>query len=344
MNNEELLYDLYYTKKNFDGINELYRKAKIIHPDIKLKFVKEWLSKQQTTQQTSTKVGKKDYLPIYSETPYSFQIDLTFFPRYKKQNNNYYVLFTAIEINSRFAYAYYSKDKEMNTILDFLKKMENKTVINAITCDEGLEFKNTEFKKFCEDKEITLYFVKSDSHKLGIINRFHRTIKDKLTKYFIATDSVKWTDAIDDIVYNYNHSINRGIGIEPYKVNSFIENEIITKKREQTQEIDEKEKIIKVGDKCRILITSNVYDDKQMPKYSNKIYEIIKLSKNSVYVMDKDKELKVKKKNIKLVGNDYVNKELKALDNANYLHKQKLRLQKESLDIGNVIQNRTRKR
>ena len=60
--------------------------------------------------------------------------------------------------------------------------------------------------------------------------------------------------------------------------------------------------------------------------------------------MDKDKELKVKKKNIKLVGNDYVNKELKALDNANYLHKQKLRLQKESLDIGNVIQNRTRKR
>ncbi len=40
MNNEELLYDLYYTKKNFDGINKLYRKAKIIHPDIKLSSVK----------------------------------------------------------------------------------------------------------------------------------------------------------------------------------------------------------------------------------------------------------------------------------------------------------------
>ncbi len=205
-------------------------------------------------------------------------------------------MFTAIEINSRFAYAYYSKDKEMKTIIDFLKKLENKTVINTITCDEGLGLKNTEFEKFCEDKEIALYFVKSDSHKVGIINRFHRTIKDKLTKYFIALDSVKRTDAIYDIGYNYNHSINRGICIEPYKVNLFIENEIIQSKKEQTKDIDEKEKARKNGDKCRIQITSNVYDGKLRPKYSNKIYDIIKVSKNSVYLWIKTKNKRLKRK------------------------------------------------
>ena len=53
------------------------------------------------------KVGEKISKPIYSETNYSFQINSNFFPRYKKQNNGYDVLFTAININTRFAYAYY---------------------------------------------------------------------------------------------------------------------------------------------------------------------------------------------------------------------------------------------
>ena len=64
------------------------------------------------------------------------------FPRFKKQNSGFYVLYTAININTRFAYAYFSKDKESKTILDMLKKQEEKTIINSITCDEGTEFKN----------------------------------------------------------------------------------------------------------------------------------------------------------------------------------------------------------
>jgi hypothetical protein len=48
------------------------------------------------------KIVKKEFLPIYSDAPYAFQIDLTFLPRYKKQNNNNSVLFTAININSRY--------------------------------------------------------------------------------------------------------------------------------------------------------------------------------------------------------------------------------------------------
>jgi hypothetical protein len=79
MTDEDLLFDLYYNKHNYDNSNILYNKAKIAHPQIKRQFVKDWLNKLQTKQQTKLKVGKKQYLPIYSEMPYSFQIDLTFF-------------------------------------------------------------------------------------------------------------------------------------------------------------------------------------------------------------------------------------------------------------------------
>ena len=108
--------------------------------------------------------------------------------------------------------------------------MESKTIINSISCDYGREFNNEKIKNYCKENEIKLFFIKNDSHKLGIINRFHRTIKIKLTQYFINNDTVKWINAIDDIIYNQNHSVNRGIGIEPYKVNNFIEQKVKQKK------------------------------------------------------------------------------------------------------------------
>jgi hypothetical protein len=132
MNDEELLKKLYYKDLTFGGVQNLYKKAKEAHPKITLKIVKEWLDKQQAAQLNNKPVIKYDFKPIYSEQPYAFQIDLTFFPRYKKQNENNWVLFTAININTRFGYAYYAKDKESSTIINFITDLEKKTIINVL--------------------------------------------------------------------------------------------------------------------------------------------------------------------------------------------------------------------
>jgi hypothetical protein len=161
---------------------------------------------------------------------------------------------------------------------------------------------------------IKLFFVKGDSHKLGIINRFHRTLKEKLSIYFNNNDTVVWYDIIDKIVYNYNHSVNRGIGIEPYKVNDFIENMIVQEKKEKTRKITSKLDIINIGDKCRILLEKKVFQDKLSPKYSNKIYTIIKVGKNTVSVLDKDEIVKVKKSNIKIIPDVYNNTDLNIIE------------------------------
>ena len=306
MTDDEILNQLFY-KKYIYSYNELYKRAKEINPLIKTKFIKEWHSKQQAIQQTTKKIkSKKDFLPIYSETPHAYQLDLTFFPKYKKQNKGFEVLFTAININTRFAFAYACKSKEIINILEAMKKMASKTEINTITCDKGSEYINKEFKKFCDKHDIELYYVKDDSHKMGIINRFHRTLKEKLTQYFVANNTVNWVEVIDDIVENYNHSVNRGIGIEPYKVNDFMEQRIIEKMREKTASIILKNnESFNIGDFCRILTKQILFEDKMLPKYSNKVFEIIKISQNSVTVKDsEDDEYKVKKSEIKLVDKD----------------------------------------
>ena len=343
MNDEELLKKLYYEEHNYDSVNNLYIKAKLIHPSIKRSFVKDWLGKQQTAQMNDAPVNKKQYLPIYTDTPYSFQIDLTFFPRYKKQNDNNYVLFTAININTRYAYAYYSNNKNMKTILKMISDMEKKTIINSITVDKGSEFLNKEFIKFCEDNEISVFFVKGDGHKLGIINRFHRTLKDKLTKHFNATDSVRWVDVIDKIIDNYNNTVNRSIGHAPKQVNTFIENDIITRKKELTNDIKARIKVLEVGLYCRIKTKRELFDDKHTSKYSRELYIITKVNKNTAVIknVDDGNELTVKQADIKIVAKPDKNIENVNINKARRESKQARILNKEGIDKNDSL-DRTR--
>ena len=341
MNDNELLNKLYYKDLIMSGSNELYKKAKEVHPKITMKFVKEWLSNQQSAQMNNKPVKKNEFKPIYAEQPYSFQIDLTFFPRYKKQNSEYYVLFTAININTRFGYSYYAKDKEMTKILKFIKNMEKKTEINVIETDKGSEFNNSEFKKFCEENNIILDLIKSDSNKLGIINRWHRTIKEKLVKYFDSFDTVRWIDIIDKIVYNYNHTKNRGIGYKPIEVNDFIENMIRQKKKLEGENIRDTETKYKIGQYVRELTDKKIFDDKMNSKYSNEIYEITKVNNNSLIIKnDKNDLFKIKKDEVKIVNkpNEHHNNiQLKERIIANKEHKQERILKREGINQENII-------
>ena len=79
---------------------------------------------------------------------------------------------------------------------EFLK---NALIIEDVSCDYGTEFINKNVKKWFEENNIKTFYIKDDSNKLGIINRFHKTLKEKLNKYFIANDSYNWIDIIDQV-------------------------------------------------------------------------------------------------------------------------------------------------
>ena len=304
---DNILYDLYYNKRNFDGVDKLYTKAKKINPNISFNEVNKWLKKQATYQLNYNKKEKKQFLPIYSEVPNAYQIDLTFFPRYKKQNKNNYVLFTAIEINTRYAYADYSKDKNADTIINIFKKfIKNVGDVNKIDGDLGSEFTNKKFKEFLKSKNIDYNFFKSDSHKLGIINRFHRTLKDKLTKYMVAFDTVKWIDVIDKIIDNYNNTYHRGIDTIPIIAhnNEIVEKIILTEKRNNKNNINKTNVEYHIDERVRHKLNNNMFEDKMTNKFSNEIYKVKNVKKNVIIVEDSEgKEHTFKKNNVIKVDN-----------------------------------------
>ena len=185
---------------------------------------------------------------------------------------------------------------------------------------------------------------KSDGHKLGIINRFHRTIKEKLTTYFDGHDTVRWVDIMDKIIYNYNHSVNRGIGYKPVEVNDWIENEIRQKKKEQGYNIRVDEIEYKIGQYVRTLNEISQFGDKMTSKYSNEIYEITKVKNNSVIIKDEKGDLyKIKKDEIKIVPKPINNIILKEKKIANKEAKIDRILKKENIQQENILPRRERK-
>ena len=127
MNHDKLLNKLYNEDLNFTEVNPLYTLAKKHDKTISKEFVSNWLKNQSTQQQTTKAIKKKEYKPIYSEDYYTYQKDLTFLNKYKNKNDGIYVLFTAININSIYAYAYYGKNKETSTILKFFDELKKDT-------------------------------------------------------------------------------------------------------------------------------------------------------------------------------------------------------------------------
>ncbi len=305
----DILYKLYFTDKNFDGIDQLLRKAKVIDKSIKRSDVKLFLESTKAYQMTYTTIKEKTYPPIYSERPYAFQIDLSFIPQYKEQNKGIYVLFTAININTRYSYASYATNKEKSTVLKLFQHFQKQVPeINMIMGDLGSEFTNTEFLTYLDKQNISYHFFKSDSHKLGIINRFHRTLKEKILKYMIANETTVWYDILDTIINNYNHTYHRGIKMQPAQMNNYLEQLYMMQKRNQTNEYHDSQPELKINDIIRVKNDRNIITTRMEPIYGYETYQITKINKNTVKCIDPDeKEYTFKKDKLIVVNpNDFV--------------------------------------
>ena len=58
-------------------------------------------------------------------------------------------------------------------------------------------------------------------HLSGIVNRFLRTLNETIEEHFVATKKLHGTYSPDKLTHDYNHPVNRGIGIEPFRTYIF---------------------------------------------------------------------------------------------------------------------------
>lgn len=253
--------------------------------------INEFLGKQKINQ-LQYHPQNKVYHSIVAP-PNSFQVDLMFLGDIAKYNKNYMGLFIALEVTSRYAFVYPIKNKNTETMLQCFKQFySDAKEVSNITTDAGTEFINQKVADFIQDKGTNIWIKETkDRTSLGKIDRFCRTLRDLLDRYFNAYETKTYIDVLDKLVANYNNRMHtRLLGKTP----SEVYNDFSLQKDVFDNDVDRgipgilRMQNFNIGDHVRTLIRANPFD-KGMSKWSKTIHTIEGINKFSFTLSNADR-------------------------------------------------------
>ena len=218
----EVLKRVYYNIDSpacFSGVNPVLAEARRHNPKIKRQDVIKFLEKQSTyTKHKSVrrKFKRNHTVPIGYMT--CWQIDLCDMQKLKQHNDKFAYILTCIDVLSRYVWGIPLKTKNGPDVTDAFQKILNTGhKCWRVASDSGKEFLNSEFQSLLKKEEITHMIPKNDI-KCGMVERFNRTLKTRLWKYFTKNNTRRWITVLPKIVDAINNSKNRSIGCPPSSV------------------------------------------------------------------------------------------------------------------------------
>ena len=147
-----------------------------------------------------------------------WQADLADVTLIADKNQGHRFILTVIDIFSRYAWARPLKSKRGEEVAAAFKDIFREGRIpKRVQTDQGKEFENRHVRELFDEHKIELFSVKS-AYKAAIVERFNRTLKHKVWRYFTSANTHKWTNILQDAVTSYNQSLHRSIGYKPAEV------------------------------------------------------------------------------------------------------------------------------
>lgn len=201
---------------SFGGVDALYRAVK---GRAKKKDIEEWLRGEKTyTLHKPVRRHFRRNRVIVGGIDEQWQADLVDLTSLKEHNNGNRYLLTCIDIFSKYAWAVPLNQKTSGSIVKAFKKIFKERKPLNLQTDQGSEFKNQKFQKFLKLQGVYFFTTKNET-KASVVERFNRTLKTKMWKYFTSRNTNKYIDVLQKLIRSYNTSYHRSIKMEPYKVN-----------------------------------------------------------------------------------------------------------------------------
>ena len=94
---------------------------------------------------------------------------------------------------------------------------------NVVQFDEGKEFYNVGVRNLLKSHDVDYFSTQSDK-KAAIVERFNRTLKTMMWKYFYSKGTYNWIDVLEGLTRNYNNTKHGSIFMKPINVNKTNEN------------------------------------------------------------------------------------------------------------------------
>ena len=109
-------------------------------------------------------------------------------------------------------------------------------------------------------------------YKAAHVERFNRTIMEKIEKYMYAKNTMRYLNVLQDIVEAYNNTRHRIIGMAPYQVSKSNENDLLL--AQYSSELPRRRPKFKIGDLVRFQHQKFLFEKGRTQKWSPRLYRI----------------------------------------------------------------------
>lgn len=272
---EALLREIYYDpKRGYSSARELYNRVKAsqdpIAKHITAAHVKTFLDKQTIKQMRTPKKAK--FIAISGDGT-SYQADLMFLTEYPRANKGFNTLLNIVNTVTRKAYSYPLKGKTGPQVIQafdkFMAEVPEKPTHFTTDSEASLA-------KAIKKHEIPHHRVDpGDKTPVSIVERFNKTLRNKIATYMRAKKTKVWIDVLSDLLENYNTSVHSTTGLAPNSVTPQDIENISRRAFEKSKPALEELANFVSGDKVRVLKAKGIFE-KGEPEFSRKIYTVVR--------------------------------------------------------------------
>lgn len=193
--------------------------------------------------------------------------DLVDIRSFSKFNQGVQYLLMLIDVFSKYGWIQPLNNKTGVEVANALKRVFKDRKPEQLWVDKGTEFYNRHVQSI-----VTLYSTENEE-KSSIVERWNRTIKEKMFKYFSANSTRKYIDVLQNMVKNYNETVHSSIKMTPIEA-SKKENENRVWINLYGFPKPGQEPKFSVGDKVRITKKKKTFEKGYTPRWTEEVFEI----------------------------------------------------------------------
>ena len=181
-----------------------------------------------------------------------WRADLVDMQSFSKSNKGYKYILMIIDVFSKYGWAIPLKTKTGPDVAKVFQDLwKTQSPPQKLWTDKGKEFYNKSMKEVLKNNNVELYSTENEE-KSSVVERWNRTIKRNMWKYFTANNTSTYIDVLPQIIEKYNTTYHRSIKCTPTFAREPLNHQLVLEAL-YGKTIHVSHPKFKVGDRARIV-------------------------------------------------------------------------------------------
>ena len=197
---------------------------------------------------------------------------------YSRSTSGYKYLLTVIDVDvfSNHGWIVPLKTKTGKEVAMAFHKLFSSTNAppSRLWTDKGTEFYNQQLKRVLAANNVTLYSAENEE-KSNVVERWNRTVKNIMWKYFTTNNTQKYIDVLPSMVEKYNNTFHRSTKLKPTDARKpvnykHIHNALYAKVNARKATVPK----FHIGDKVCIVRKKGTFEKGFTPNWTEEVFTI----------------------------------------------------------------------